>query len=107
MSDLELLKLLLQEEKYPYFTDEQLTSLLLKNNNNVYLTASDLCLIKADGDTKVTVGPITIESAGAEYWITLHERYSALAISNNEGASSGRKPYITSLNRSDERYGFK
>ena len=102
MNNLDLLKLLLQEEKYPYFTDEQLTALLELNQNNVYLTASKLCLIKADGDTKVTVGPITIESAGADYWITLNEQYSQMA-SQGDISSNGRKSYITSLTRSDEK----
>ena len=102
MNDLELLKLLLQETKYPYFTDEQLLALLELNNNNVYLTASKLCLVKADGDKKIVVGPITIEKAGADYWINLSTQYSELGTLKEE-ANTNSGVYNTSLKRSDGR----
>lgn len=73
------LKILLLESKYPFFTDEELQLFLDENNNKVYKTAATLCYLKADGDSKVTVGPITIESAGADFWINLAEQYSKKA----------------------------
>lgn len=97
MDKLKKLKILLQESEYPAFTDEELSSFLEDNNGNVYLTASELCLIKANKDSKVTVGPITIESAGPDYWIKLSETYSIKANkSNTESVVSG---YITRMKR--------
>lgn len=82
--DLNKLKILLFENKYPYFTDEELTLFLEENKGNVYKTASELCLLKADSDNKVTVGPITIEGAGAEYWTRLHYQYAEKANAVND-----------------------
>lgn len=99
VDSLQLLKLLLQEKKYPYFSDEELTLMLESNNNDVYATASKLCLMKADGDKKVKVGPIEIEGPGSEYWINLSKDYEKKAASKvvNGGA------YKTSMRRSDGR----
>lgn len=96
---LQLLKLLLQEKKYPYFSDEELTLLLESNNNDVYLTASKLCIMKADGDKKITVGPITIEGPGADYWLNLSKDY----LSKSTSTSITTGGYKTSMSRSDGR----
>lgn len=98
---LEKLKILLLESKYPFFSDEQLQIFLDDNEDDVYKTASELCYLKADGDSKVTVGPITIESAGADFWINLAEKYSKKSdelASKNSGASLGGI-YINRLKR--------
>lgn len=90
------LKILLLESKYPFFSDEELQLFLEENNNKVYKTASILCYLKADGDSKVTVGPITIESAGADFWINLAEQYSKKSNeveNNNENNSSNSSGY--------------
>ena len=76
MDEIQKLKILLLESKYPLFTDEELTVFLEDNENNVYKTASELCLLKADNDKSVTVGPIKIESAGSEFWLKLSEKYA-------------------------------
>ena len=70
------LKILLLENNYPFFSDEELQLFLDENNNKVYKTASILCHLKADGDKKIVVGPITIEGPGADFWINLSEKYS-------------------------------
>ena len=72
----EKLKVLLLESKYPFFTNDELTMFLEENENDVYKTASELCYLKADSDERVTVGPITIEGAGANFWIKLAQKYS-------------------------------
>ena len=77
LGSLEQLKILLNESTYPQFTDEQLTTFLTKNNGDVYLTASELCLLKANGDKKIKIGPITIEGADASYWMNLRMEYKA------------------------------
>lgn len=92
---MEKLKLLLFESKYPYFTDEELTLFLEENEGNVYKTASELCLLKADSDNSVTVGPITIEGAGADYWLRLSYQYAKKAAAI-DAENSG---YITRLKR--------
>jgi len=92
VDNLELLKILLQEKKYPYFDDAELQVLLESNDNDVYLTASKLALMKANGDKSIKVGPITIEGPGAEYWINLSNQYAETAKSNNSSiVSSGYK----------------
>ena len=96
MDKLQKLKILLQEAEYPAFTDEELNAFLNDNEENVYLTASELCLIKANKDSKITVGPITIESAGPDYWIKLSETYSIKANKSNNDTTSG---YITRMKR--------
>ena len=92
---LDKLKILLLEDKYPFFSDEQLNLFLDDNKNDVYKTASELCYLKADGDKKVTVGPITIESAGADFWNNLAEKYARkvdeLSSNNNSTLSGGYK----------------
>lgn len=92
---MEILKLLLFESKYPYFTDAELTLFLNENDGDIYKTASELCLLKADSDSKVIVGPIEIEGAGADYWIRLSQQYSQKVTSTTSETSG----YITRLKR--------
>lgn len=101
MDNLTLLKMLIQEEKYPCFTDDQLNAYLALNNNDVNKAASKLCLLKADNEKSIKVGPIEIENADPEYWQHLSEMYasdSETALSNT--SSSGY--YKTSMRRTDE-----
>ena len=95
------LKIVLLENKYPFFSDKELQLFLDENDNDVYTTASTLCYLKADGDNKVTVGPITIESAGAEFWINLAERYSkkATELANKNNSTTSSSGYINRLKR--------
>jgi len=99
VDNLELLKILLQEKKYPYFDDAELQVLLESNDNDVYLTASKLALMKANGDKSIKVGPITIEGPGAEYWINLSNQYTETSKSNNSSIVSSR--YKTTMARCD------
>lgn len=89
---LEKLKILLLESKYPFFDDNDLNLFLEENENNVYLTASILCYLKADVDKRIKIGPIEIEGPGIEFWINLSGKYSEkskeLANKNNVVSSS-------------------
>lgn len=98
MDPLELLKLLLQEKKYPYFDDDELDALFITYKEDVYLTASKLCLMKADGDKKVKVGPIEIEGPGSDYWINLSNDYSKFIIKDTKVSSGG---YKSTMKRAD------
>ena len=98
---LDKLKILLQEDEEPFFSDEQLKEFLEDNDNKVYKTASELCYLKSNSDSKVIVGPITIESEGADYWIRLAEQYAKKSQeieSDSDNTSSGGY-YINRLSR--------
>lgn len=101
MEELKLLKVLLQESKYPRFSDDELSMFLTANKKNVYKTASELCILKADDDQEVTVGPIKIKGPGADYWTNLSDKYAVMAKSTGEGSpnSSG---YKTRMERADD-----
>lgn len=101
MENIKKLKILLQEEKYPYFDDDFLNVMLEENNNNVYKTASNLCLIKSDGDQKVTVGPITIEGPDASYWSNLAQQFLSMTNNNNNNDEDNSQTvgYKTSMKR--------
>ena len=80
MDNLEKLKILILEEQYPRFTDEQLESFLEDYGNNVYAVAADLCLLKANTEKKIKVGPITIENADPSFWMSLQNKYIAASL---------------------------
>ncbi len=101
MADIELLMILLQEKKYSYFEYEELEALLQSNNNDVYLTASKLCLMKADGDKKIKVGPVEIEGPGATYWINLSNDYLLTSKSKNTDTVSPTTGYKSMMLRAD------
>ncbi len=98
MSEAEKLLLLLQEKKYPYFSEMELQMYLEIYNNDVYTCASKLCLMKADSDKKVKVGPIEIEGPGADYWLKLSAEYESMANKINNPTTSGGT-YKTSMSR--------
>ena len=95
MNQIEKLKILLLEDKYPYFDEDTLVEFLMENNNDVYKTASELCYLKADGDTSVKVGPIEIESPGSAFWVQLAVQYleksKKLDASGNSSSTTGYK----------------
>lgn len=98
MDDLSLLKLLIREAKYPYFTDAELQGFLAVNDGNVKLTAAKLCLMKADMEKSIKVGSITIENPDPSYWNALYNQY--MSDYYKEGSSKGY--YKTSMERADE-----
>ena len=107
MDNLEKLKILILEEQYPRFTDEQLQSFLDDNKGNVYATAADLCLLKANTEKKIKVGPITIENADPEFWMILQSKYMTAALNVPEdpdnpggGTISGGSRYTIKLTKS-------
>ena len=100
MDELQKLKILLLESKYPLFTDEELTVFLEDNGKNVYKTASELCLLKADNDKSVTVGPIKIESAGSEFWLKLSEKYAEEQSNSGGSGSHTSNKYVIKMRKS-------
>lgn len=96
MENLTKLKLLIQEKKYPYFTDEELNN-YLEIYFDVKLTAAKLCLMKADMEKSIKVGPITIENPEPAFWINLSNQYMA-----EYQVSNGTSYYKSSMKRADE-----
>ncbi|PRR84747.1 hypothetical protein [Clostridium luticellarii] len=101
MGDLDKLKLLIFESKYPYFSDEELQNFLTIYDNDVYYTAAQLCLMKMDMEKSIKVGPITIENPDPSYWQGLANKYSDKSEQENGGSGSSGY-YPTYMNRADE-----
>ena len=60
MVDIDTLRVLIMEDQYPVFTDEQLQN-MTRLYDNIYQLAYVCCLSKASAD-KITIGPISIEN---------------------------------------------
>ena len=99
MVDIDMLKVLIMEDQYPTFTDEQLEA-MAETYDNIYQLAYVCCLSKASAD-KITIGPITIEN-DASMWQNLAAMFLE-QYQNNTGAT-GSKQSITGkvMRRADE-----
>lgn len=99
MVDIDMLKVLIMEDQYPTFTDEQLGA-MAETYDNIYQLAYVCCLSKASAD-KITIGPITIEN-DASMWQNLAAMFLE-QYQNNTGAT-GSKQSITGkvMRRADE-----
>ncbi|EGT4050411.1 hypothetical protein REL07_001005 [Clostridioides difficile] len=101
INNLDKLKLNLQEEEYPYFTDEQLQLLLESNDNNILKASWRGCLLKGATDDEIKIGPIETKSSNSSYWLTLADIYKTDYLeekSKNETTITG---YKTSMIRAD------
>ena len=65
MVDVDTLKVLILEDQYPTFTDDQLEE-MAKIYDNIYQLAYVCCLAKASAD-EITIGAITIKNS-ADMW---------------------------------------
>lgn len=99
MVDIDMLKVLIMEDQYPTFTDEQLGA-MAETYDNIYQLAYVCCLSKASAD-KITIGPITIEN-DASMWTNLASMFLQ-QYQNNTGIT-GTKQSITGkvMRRADE-----
>lgn len=88
---IEVLKFNLQERQYPYFTDVELNVLLEISDNDINKASYKGCLMKANADDSITLGPLKTGS-NREYWISLAESFKPKLTYN----------YITSMKRADE-----
>lgn len=96
MTSLEILKFNLQERQFPYFNDSELNMLIENNDGNIQKASYQGCVMKAQADDGINIGPIKTES-NREYWLTLAESFKSNIINGNSGSS----PYITSMRRAD------
>lgn len=87
---LEILKFNLQERQYPYFSDAELEMLLDNNDSDVKKASYQGCIMKAQADDGVNIGPLKTES-NREYWLSLAESFKPKQTYN----------YNTSMKRAD------
>lgn len=71
---LEILKFNLQERQYPYFSDVELQMLIDNNDGDISKASYQGCLMKAQADDSVNIGPIKTES-NRDYWLTLADSF--------------------------------
>ena len=70
-----LLELNLREKDYPFFDEKELEMLFKNNGGSIPKTCWKACLLKANTDDMVKVGPIELKSSGKDYWLKLAEMY--------------------------------
>ena len=99
LSDLEILKINIQETNNETFTDDELLKLLEVCDGNVLKASWRACLNKANTEKKIQVGPILIENYVADYWFNLADMFKAEYEASQQSAS-GR--YINHMDRLDE-----
>ncbi len=85
MLNVEQVKIFLQEENYPYFSDDQLEAMC-----NLYDDMNELCyvacMMKADAQD-ITVGPISIKN-NSQMWQNLAQMFYKKWMANPSGAST-------------------
>lgn len=72
--EIEELKIILREESSPFFTDEELSYYLEKNNSDIKKTAYECLLLKAEDDSIALPGGLNIPN-NKEYWLRLAKQY--------------------------------
>lgn len=100
LSNLEILKINIQETNNETFTDDELLKLLEVCDGNVLKASWRACLNKANTEKKIQVGPILIENYVADYWFNLADMFKAEYEASQQNAKGGR--YINHMNRLDE-----
>lgn len=89
-TQIETLKFNLQERQYPYFSDVELQMLIDNNDGDIQKASYQGCLMKAQADDSVNLGPIKTES-NRDYWLTLADSFKPSKAYN----------YNTSMKRAD------
>ncbi len=102
LTPLEILKINLNESQYSVFTDEELNNLLAVNDNNILKASWRGCLMKANTDKKIKVGPIEVENADPDYWNNLAAMYQADYLQEQVNLNPSKATrYKTSMRRED------
>lgn len=93
LTPLESLKIKVQETgEDRSFTDEELINILSDNEDNVFKAAYMVCLMKANTEKSIKVGPIEIENYDPDYWNNLASVY--LKEYKDSTSSSGYKNHM-------------
>ena len=99
MVDIDTLKVLIMEDQYPVFTEDQLESMAAVYDN-IYQLAYICCLSKASAD-KITIGPISIEN-DASMWNNLAAMFLEQYKADVEGQGSSKSITGKVMRRADE-----
>ena len=98
----------IQTKRYPFllqlhFLNTRFKSIkkALVNDNNVLKASWRGCLMKANTDSKIKVGPIEIENADPDYWNQLAETYKADYLEEQAKLNPTISGYKTSMRRAD------
>jgi hypothetical protein len=94
-SQIELLKFNLQERQFPYFNEEEL-QMLLDQYGDVQIASYYGCLMKAQNNDEVKLGPLSIPS-NSKYWFDMAEKF------NSTTHPFGGNGYKTTLSRKDNQ----
>ena len=100
LSNLEILKINIQETNNETFTDDELLKLLEVCDGNVLKASWRACLNKANTEKKIQVGPITLENYDSTFWLTLANKFLDEYEASQQSSNGGR--YINHMNRLDE-----
>ena len=68
------LKIRLREESSPFFTEEELTYYLSKNNNDLDLTTYECLILKSEDDSISLPGGLQLPN-NSQYWLRLAKKY--------------------------------
>lgn len=74
MGEIQELKIILREESSPFFSDEELSYYLEKNNRDIKLTAYECFLLKAEDDSISLPGGLQLAN-NSNYWLRLAKQY--------------------------------
>ncbi|CEI72933.1 hypothetical protein [Romboutsia hominis] len=74
MGEIQELKLILREESSPFFTDEELSYYLEKNQGDINKTAYECLLLKAEDDSIALPGGLQLANKST-YWLRLAKQY--------------------------------
>lgn len=76
MEILEEIKILIREndEECQYFSDDEIRYYYRKNNQDIYKTAYELLIVKAEDDSVKLPSGIEVQSK-ADYWLRLARKY--------------------------------
>lgn len=104
LTPLEILKINLNESQYPVFSDEELNNLLKVNDDNILKASWRGCIMKANVDKKIKIGPVEVENADPDYWNNLASIYRDDYLKEQEDLKPKVKVtgYKTSMRRVDD-----
>lgn len=74
MLDIIALKFNLREKDSPYFTDQELETLLMKNDNDINKASYEGLVMKSEDDSIALPGGLDVPSNRA-YWLGLAKRF--------------------------------
>ena len=76
MEEIQELKLRLREDSSPFFTDEELSYYLEKNQGDINKAAYECLLLKAEDDSIALPGGLQLAN-NSTYWLRLAKQYKS------------------------------